>query len=94
MATQRAQRTIVEKGNDRHKERFVGKSHAESLRAYLCQYVNVDPDDPSVGWVDVTYKHCAIGKRLVEDGFIAGARVYGGRSATPFLQDLWVHCHD
>ena len=78
MATQRAQRTVVKEGNDRYKARFVGKSHTEILRAYLCQYVNVDPQDASVGWAEVSYKNCPIGTMLMAGGFIEG-----GYTGTP-----------
>ena len=69
VATEHA-RTNVAKNHtdDPYKLRFVGKTDARILGEYLQHHVREDDNDPSVGWVDVTYEHCRIGKRLVTAG--------------------------
>eukprot|EP00930_Biecheleria_cincta_P031292 TRINITY_DN2171_c0_g1_i3.p1 TRINITY_DN2171_c0_g1~~TRINITY_DN2171_c0_g1_i3.p1 ORF type:complete len:526 (-),score=72.07 TRINITY_DN2171_c0_g1_i3:133-1710(-) len=61
------------------KKEFVNETYPEILRKFIDRHVAKDENATGVGWTFVKYGHDRIGQRLVEEGLLAGARVFGGK---------------
>ena len=61
-----------------------GRTHAEIARDFVSRVTDVDPEDPSTGWVVLRYAHSAKGAQLVAAGMVDGSREYVVKGEDPF----------
>ena len=77
--------TAVDEKYGGDEERFKGESKRSIINTFVVNFVEVDPANPDVGWVEAVYYFSDIGYFLKSIGVIEGSRMYA-REGGPFTQ--------
>mmetsp|Transcript_99643 Transcript_99643/g.177381 ORF Transcript_99643/g.177381 Transcript_99643/m.177381 type:complete len:548 (+) Transcript_99643:3-1646(+) len=60
------------------KSNYCGKTYEAIVAEYIAAHAKANPEDPATGFVKLSYRPDPLGKRLQEEGLLAGSRLYAG----------------